>query len=167
MSTLYELTEQWAAVLSLAEEGADAEAIENALADIGGEIEDKADGYAKVIKELEGQAEVAKAEKERLYARETAFKNSARNMKLRLEEAMVRCGKPKIKTDLFSFNIQKNAPSVRIEDEGTLIATLKSSAPDLLKTKIEIDKKALLGALKEGLVIKGAEIQQSESLRIR
>lgn len=167
MSTLYELTEQWAAVLYLAEEGADAEAIENALADISGEIEDKADGYAKIIKELEGQAEIAKMEKERLYSRETAFKNSAKNMKTRLEEAMVLCGKPKFKTELFSFNIQKNAPSVRIDDEGTLVATLKNDAPALLKTKIEIDKKALLSALKEGLVIKGAEIQQSESLRIR
>lgn len=167
MSTLYELTEQWAAVLLLAEEGADAEAIENALADIGGEIEDKADGYAKIIKELEGQAEIAKAEKERLYARETAFKNSAKNMKARLEEAMVRCGKPKFKTDLFSFNIQKNAPSVRIDDESRLVEVLKKKAPEILKTKIEIDKKALLNALKEGAAFKGAEIQQSESLRIR
>ena len=167
MSTLYELTEKWQMVLSLAEEGADEEAIENALADIGGEIEEKADGYAKIIKELEGQSEIAKAEKERLYLREIAFKNSAKRMKNRLEEAMTRCGKQKIKTDLFSFNIQKNAPSLKIEDEDRLVENLKKEAPEMLHTKIEIDKKALLSAIKGGAVYSGAKMQQSESLRIR
>lgn len=167
MSTLYELTEQWAAVLKLAEDGADEEAVANALSDINGEIEEKADGYAKVIKELEAQADVVKIEKERLSSRENVFKNAAKNLKTRLEEVMILCGKTKFKTELFSFNIQKNVPSVIIEDEELLLHELEKDAPEILNTEIKINKKALLDALKAGAVFSGAKINQSESLRIR
>lgn len=167
MNTLYELTEKWQTVLSLSEEGADEEAIENALADIGGEIEEKADGYAKIIKQLEGEAEYIKQEKDRLSSMETTLKNKAKYLKRRLEDAMILTGKNKFKTSLFCFNIQKNAPSLIIEDEAELIDTLIEKAPEMLHTKIEIDKKALLSAIKGGAVYSGAKMQQSESLRIR
>lgn len=164
---LYELTEQWEAVLALAEEGADADAIRDTLESIEGEIEDKADGYAKVIRQLEGQADMAKAEKDRLYQKETACRNAAKDLKRRLEESMVRCGKPKFKTSLFSFNIQKNAPSVAVDDETRLLEWAAKNQPDLVRTKVELDKKRLLEALKGGAEVEYARLQQSESLRIR
>lgn len=164
---LYELTEQWAAVLALLEEDADPEAVRDTLEGIEGEIEDKADGYAKLIKQLEGEAEIIKAEKERLYQRETSLKNKAKDMKARLEEAMVQTGKKKFKTELFSFGIQKNAPSVAVEDETRLLEWVGRYKPDFIRTKKELDKKAILDALKSGEEIKYARLQQSESLRIR
>jgi len=164
---LYELTEQWETVLALAEEGADADAIKDTLESIEGEIEDKADGYAKVIRQLEGQAEIAKAEKDRLSQKETTCRNAAKDLKRRLEETMVRVGKPKIKTDLFSFNIQKNAPSVEIEDETRFINWATQNAPDLLKRTVSIDKTRLKDILKGGAEVKYTALKQSESLRIR
>ncbi|MEA5003821.1 MAG: siphovirus Gp157 family protein [Christensenella sp.] len=167
MATLYELTENWQTVMNLLEEGADGEAVGNALADISGEIEEKADGYAKIIFELNGEAEKIKAEKDRLYAREQAFKNNAKAMKERLEEAMTRCGKPKFKTELFSFNIQKNAPSVVIEDEDRFRTWAEINMPEVLRHKVEVDKKQLSDALKNGAAVEYAGLKYSESLRIR
>ena len=167
MATLYELAENWLKVMQLAEEGADEEAVANALEDIGGEIEDKADGYAKVIKSLEAEAAAIKSETDRLFARKTAMENSAKNLKKRLESTMIACGKTKFRTLLFSFGIQKNAPSVQIEDESGFVAWAQSQSPELIKTKIEINKKELIAQIKSGVEIDGVQLILSESLRIR
>lgn len=164
---LYELTEQWEAVLALQEGGADSEAVQNALDDIGGAIEEKAVGYAKVIRNLEAEAAACKEEKERFYKREQAKKSLAQDLKKRLEEAMVRCGKTKIQTELFNFNIQKNAPSLCIDDETRLMEWLNLHHPELVVKKLEINKEGLKKALKDGLEMDYASIKQSESLRIR
>lgn len=164
---LYELTEQWEAVLAMAEDGVDPVAIKDTLEAIGGEIEEKADGYAKVIRQLEGQAEMAKFEKDRLSQKETTCRNAAKDLKRRLEEAMVQTDKKKFKTELFSFGIQKNAPSVAVENETRLMEWAGRYKPDFIRTKKELDKKAILDALKSGEEIKYARLQQSESLRIR
>ena len=65
----------------------------------------------------------------------------------------------KFKTDLFSFNIQKNPASVNIVGE----------VPEefLIPQEPKVDKKAILAALKAGKTFKFAELFQSEGLRIR
>lgn len=167
MATIYELTEKWLKVKELAEEGADEEAVANALEDIGGEIEEKADGYARVIKSLEAEAAAIKSETERLTARKATLENSTKRLKKRLKEAMEACEKTKFKTLLFSFGIQKNAPSVRIEDESGFLAWAQSNAPELVRTKTELDRKQILEQLKAGAHFDGIELRQTASLRIR
>ena len=58
MSTLYELTGQYMDLMEMAEE-ADPDVLRDTLEGIEGEIEDKADNYAKVIRTLEGQVAVS------------------------------------------------------------------------------------------------------------
>ena len=165
---LYELTEQFLALQELAyDPEVDEQTFQDTMEGLWGEIEDKADGYAKIIMGMKADIEALRAEEGRLAARRKALENRQQALKNNLEPNMRVMGKTKFKTALFSFNIQKNAPSVRIDDEARLMEALKMEAPELLKTKIEIDKKALLSALKAGAAFKGAEIQQSESLRIR
>ena len=67
---LYELTEQWDNVFYMMEDGeTDEQVIFDTLEAIEGEIEYKADNYAKIIRNLQASVDVLKAEEERLYQR--------------------------------------------------------------------------------------------------
>ena len=71
MSKLYELKENYKQIASmLYEEEIDEQCILDTLESIEGEIEEKADNYAVIIKELLGDAEICKQEKLRLEARQ-------------------------------------------------------------------------------------------------
>ena len=61
---LYELTDSYQKILQLIEDGG--EGLEDTLESITDAIEDKADGYGKVIKNIEAQIEAIKNEEKRL-----------------------------------------------------------------------------------------------------
>lgn len=66
MSTLYELTADWLALMEMAEDpDIEEDVFMDTLEGIEGEIEDKADGYAKVIRQLEHDAEACGTEAKR------------------------------------------------------------------------------------------------------
>lgn len=128
---------------------------------IDGEIEDKADGYAKVIKELEGRAYLIDKEIKRLQDKKKTIGNNIKHIKGSLERSMIATGKRKFKTLLFSFGIQKNPASVNvINPEAVPEEFWKQQDPVL-------DKRGLLSFIKENGNTDYAEITQSESLRIR
>ena len=90
---LYDLTNDYEAVLNmLYDEEIDEQMIFDTLEGIEGEIEDKADGYAKIIKELLGDAEKIKEEKIRLEQRQKAFENRAQLLKENLQNTMKQLG---------------------------------------------------------------------------
>jgi len=162
MANIYELTGMWNELYNLADDPEmDAEVWFDTMEGIEGEIEVKADGYAKVIKQIEADAAGIKAEKERLAAKQSSLENKAKYLKQRLQEAMEQVGKDKIKTELFSFGIQNNPPSVFVADE--------SLVPDefLIPQPAKVDKKAIAALLKDGVEVDWAELQQGKSLRIR
>lgn len=160
MSTLYELTGQYMDLMEMAEE-ADPDVLRDTLEGIEGEIEDKADNYAKVIRTLEGQVDTIDAEISRLQSKKKAVKNSIDSIKSNLERSMIQTGKKKFKTDLFSFGIQKNPPTVSVKDESKIPGYFwKQKAP-------ELDRAALKNYLKENGSTEYAELVQGESLRIR
>lgn len=106
---LYELKGNWKQVADmLYEEEIDEQCILDTLEAIEGEIEDKADNYAMIIKNLMASAEAKKAEANRMLEKAKAEENRAKMLKQRIYETMKETGKPKFKTQLFSFNIQKN-----------------------------------------------------------
>lgn len=106
---LYELTEQWDAVFNMLEDGeTDEQVIFDTLESIEGEIEDKADNYAKMIRNLQASADVLKAEEERLYQRRKSTENHIQRLKDNLQANLEFIGKTKFKTDLFSFSVSQN-----------------------------------------------------------
>lgn len=164
MSTLYELEADYMKLLEMAEDPEiDPEVLNDTLEGIEGEIEIKAENYAKVIKELEGQVAVIEAEAKRLSAKKTAIENNISTIKQRLEDAMKTTGKVKFKTELFSFNIQKNPPSVKINEDMMKDIPLEY----LVFPEPKVDKKKVLSEIKEGKEFEWAEMTQGESLRIR
>ena len=163
--TLYDLTAEYQALLQMAEDpDTDPEVLTDTMEALEGEIEEKADGYAIVMKELEATEQKIKTEVDRLNARRLSISNNIRCMKLRLQTSMIETGKTKFKTDLFSFGIQKNPPSV-VMDEQYL-----ENIPEkyLVQQDPTIDKKKIKEDLKAGVDLEGiAHLEQTESLRIR
>lgn len=159
MATLYELTGQFRELLELIEQGEiDAELLADTLEGLEGEVEIKADGYAKVIKELEGKTAMLKGEIERLSNRKSAIENNIKTMKESLEIAMRTTGKTKFKTDLFSFNIQKNPAG--------LVITGDVPSEYLIPQEPKVDNKTIKELLKQQ-ELPFARLEQGESLRIR
>lgn len=155
--TLYELTELYTNLMDLDLED---EQVQEALEEIDEKIEVKADNIAKLIRGLEGQKDICKAEEERIYERRKSIENRINNLKEYLEATMIATDKRKFKTDLFSFNIQKNRASLKILDEEKVPEEYVEYDRKVLKDKL---KKAIT----EGLEVDYAELIQTESLRVR
>lgn len=106
---LYELTEEYAALQEMCyDPEADEQTLRDTMEAVWGEIEDKADGYAKIIMGMKADIEILKAEETRLNARRKRLEERAKWLKDTLEANMREIGMTKFKTALFSFNIQKN-----------------------------------------------------------
>lgn len=162
MSNLYELTNNYETVLNmLYDEDVDEQMILDTLESIEGEIEDKADGYAKIIKELEAKRDARKAEAKRLTNSATVFDNRIKGLKQNLFNTMKQTGKTKFATDLFSFNIVKNG--------GKQSLTIDGEVPkEYTKTKIENDTDKIRQALENGENLPFAHLEpRGESLRIK
>ena len=160
MSTLYELTDNYQRVLEMAEQ-LDEGLLKDTLESIDEAIEVKAENTAKVIKELEGQADMLAKEVQRLNERKTTISNNSTRLKLYLQEEMEKVGKTKIKGDLFNIGIQNNPVAVYVTDEEKL--------PKIFfeEQKPRLNKKLLKEELKSGSTISGAELRQTKGLRIR
>ena len=165
MSTLYELTGQYLLLEDMMDDpDVDEQTLLDTLEGIEGELQDKADGYAKVMRNLEAEAAALKEESDRILKRKRAIDKNIDRMKAALQQSMVLTGYPKFKTNLFSFAIQKNPPKLVIDREST------EHAPEefiIIQAPIW-NKEKLKEALKNGEDVDGiAHLEQGESLRIR
>lgn len=161
MASLYELTGELLQLLEMAQDvDCDPQAIEDTLEGLDYEIEAKADGYAKIDKMLQAQIDMCAAEIKRIQGIKKVYENNQTRLKANLEKCMRLTGKTKFKTDLFSFGIQKNPPSLVIDDE-------KAVPPEYLVIEAKPNKDAIKEALKNGEEISWAHMQQTEGLRIR
>lgn len=154
---LYELTEIYNNLMDLDLEDAD---LEIALKNITDEIEIKAENIGKILKDLDGYVTELKKEEERLYKIRKSTENRQLNLKKYLQSEMEKIDIKKIKTTLFSINIQKNAPSLKIIDESKI-------PEDYWIVEKKINKSDLKDAVKQGLFTDAAELVSTESLRIR
>lgn len=163
--TLYELTEEYKQLLAFAEDpDVDPQVLADTMEGLGGEIEDKADGYAKVMKQLEADAAALKNEIDRLTVRKRSIENNIDRLKDTLKMAMIMTNKTKFKTELFSFGIQKNPKKVVLDKDLAEIPT-----EWLIQQEPKVDKAAIKAALEaEDVTAQSvAHFEQDESLRIR
>lgn len=161
--TLYELSADYRRALDelTAIEDLPAEAIADTLEGLQGAFEDKALNVARYIRNLEAEAGAIAEAKKRMEARERATANQAKRLKDYLRLELERTGiKPKA-ADL-ALSVQKNPPSVKIDDEARLPSDYLETI-----TSTRARKKEILEALKAGAVIPGAKISQSNRLVIR
>lgn len=109
MITLYELTNEYKALLLMAEDPeVDPETIADTMEALEGELEVKAESYVVIIKELTAEAEKFKAESERLTKRKDTLELRIAQLKDRLIESMKETGRDKLPTEHFKLSIAKN-----------------------------------------------------------
>lgn len=159
---IYELTGNYEHLLNmLYDEDVDEKALLDTLESIEGDIEDKAEGYAKIIKELEAQSKARKEEAKRLTESAQTLDNKIKMLKSNLFNCMKITGKTKFTTNLFSFNIVKNG--------GKQPLTIDGDVPkEYTKTVIENDTSKIRQALENGENLPFAHLEpRGERLSIR
>ncbi|EAC4367919.1 siphovirus Gp157 family protein [Listeria monocytogenes] len=157
---LYDLTQSYLTVANM--EDLDEQTLVDTLDSIQENINDKAENIGKLVRMIEVDAAAFKAEKDRFAGKQKTAENKIKSLKLYLQSNMEALGTKKLKTELFSFNIQKNPISLKIDDEGGLYTDYVHQV-----TSYEIDKEKLKQDLKLGKDVGTAHLEQSESLRIR
>jgi len=157
---LYELKENYLKVLELIEAGE--ENLEDTLESINDTIEVKAENYAKIIRNLEGNVNMLKAEVERLNSRKKSIEGNVDRLKENLKMAMIVTGKEKIKTGLFNITVANNPPAVRVYDEELIPEKYFN-----IETIKKLDKTAIKDVIKSGGVVAGADLTVGKGLRIK
>ena len=139
----------------------DPEVMKDTLDSINDAIENKAENIAKLVRNLESDVSAYKEEEDRLKTKRQAAENKVKWLKTYLEDNMKLTGKTKFKSGMFNFSIQKNPASVNITDEKIIPEDFLIPQPP------KVDKTSLKEILKRGIEVPGAELKQTEGLRIR
>lgn len=158
---LFELTENYVKFFTMLEEADEiTEELEEMANNLNIAIEEKSDNYVKMIKNLDTDVEAFKNQEKIFNKKRKTAENKIAWLKKNLQSSMEQTGRKKVKTELFTISIQKNAPALDITSEDNI-------GDEYYKVERTLNKKDLLKDIKEGLIIDGVGIKQSESLRIR
>lgn len=160
MATLYEITGDMMLLIEMLDEDPENEFVKDTLEGLSGELEQKADGYCKVIFQYDHESENLESEIKRLQARKVQVDNNIARLKDALFNAMQTVGVKKIKGDLFTLTIRHNATS---------LDKIPDNLPEkyLLPQPAKVDKKQLLNDIKAGVQIEGVTTKRTQSLLIK
>ena len=162
MANLYELTGDFIQLQQMLYDGdIDEQTFNDTLETVNYVIEEKADNYAKIMKNIDSDIAGIKAEEKRLADKRKSLEGRKKGLKNNLEHSMKVLGKTKFKTQLFSFRIQKNPAKLVIDYED------KIPQEFYIKQEPKLDNSALKEAIKNGLKIEGVGLIQGEGLRIK
>ena len=145
-----------------AEAGEDIAGLMARLDEIDEAWDKKADNYARLMREAEARADVAKAEAERLTARRKRAEALAESLKARMKFAMKARGLGLAETSIGTWKFGKGRESVEILDAAKVPDEyLVHPAPTVSKTAIMAAYKAT------GEIIPGTEITRNESFGLK
>lgn len=153
---LYELTEIYENIENLDDDVN----VASALATVDGELEDKLESIAKIIKNLDATAKAYEEEEKRLKARKMATKNRIDDIKRYVKENLEAMGKDKVEAGIFKWSLQFGPGRVEITDETKIPEEFFVTEVKPLKTEIK-------KAIESGEITEGAEIVREKSLRLR
>lgn len=158
---LFELTENYVKFFTMLEEADEiTEELEEMANNLNIAIEEKSDNYVKMIKNLDADVEAFKNQEKIFNKKRKTAENKIAWLKKNLQSSMELQGRKRVETELFTISIQKNTPALDITSEDNI-------GDEYYKIERTLNKKDLLKDIKEGLIIDGVGIKQSESLRIR
>jgi len=169
MSSLYQLTASYRALLdTLADGDFDAATISDTIEASGivDDMQDKAQGYEYVARSLEAETPAMMAEIERLQARIASRAKSAQALRESLLTHMRGAGLDKIESAMFTFSVRKNPHSVEISDAAAL-PPIYWHLPEPKPPVAAPDKKKIIEALKAGGDVPGARLSFSTRLEIK
>ena len=166
--TLYEITGELLELQNMIEEGVDPDVINDTIESVEFDLEQKAEGYVMVIRNLEAQAKAIKDEEKRLREKRLSAENGIERLKKRLFDSMNATGKKKLNAGVFTLSVQKNGGALPV----IIDADVENMPKEMLKIEIRPDTKRIAELLqdeeKSRLYSKFAHFgERGESLRIR
>lgn len=139
-----------------------------ALTELKGDFDTKAESVSLYIKELEAGAKALGESIKNLQSRKKTMENKVERLKAYLINSMDTVNETKIETDKVRISLRNNAPSVLVYDEKTFINQYKGYRDDLLKySEPTINKTAIKDALKSGEHIAGATLESKRTVTIK
>lgn len=135
-------------------------AVAAAMDAVDAALEEKLESTAKVIRNLEAEADGLEAEEKRLKARKMAVRNRIADIKGYVQQNLEAMGKDNVTSGIFKWSIQANAPSVNILDEDLIPDAYWKIERKPMKTEIK-------KAIEAGELTEGAELVRTKSLRLR
>ena len=165
MATLYELSAGYASLLDmydLAETDAERADIMDMLTSTEGDITEKAEAYARIMKNKQAEADGLKAEADRLTAKRKAAEAVVDRMKEAITTTMMLVGAKEIGTTIGKWRLQTNPWSCEVLDANAVPKEWH------IKVEDKIDRAGLVRHFKEtGELIHGVEFRQSVGARFR
>lgn len=159
---LYELAKAYENIWELVDdETMDLAVLETAIQQIEGQIESKCENIAIIMKELEADIAMFKAEEKRLADRRKALENKHGWLKGYLQGELEKTGINKVKAGVFTVALQNNPPAVDITGEVPTEFTV------IIPEERRADKKLISEYLKAGNKVEWARLRQDKSLRVR
>lgn len=153
---LYELTEIYENIENLDDDVN----VASALATVDGELEDKLESIAKMIKNLNATAAAYEEEEKRLKAQKIAVKNRVDDIKRYVKENLEAIGKDKVEAGIFKWSLQFGPGRVEITDETRIPKEFFVTEVKPLKTEIK-------EAIENGEITEGAKIVREKSIQLR
>lgn len=160
---LYPLTQKYQSLLDLLEDGeAPEEAINDTMSMIVEDIKDESEDCCMVLKQLQADKEILKAEKQRIAAKESAIQRNIDRMRGAMLHAMLLTGLNKIKTPLFSL-------STRTYQKLVLDVPEDKIPKEFQKVTVKADMKGLEEFMKDNamLATSFAHFEPADSLIVR
>ena len=163
--TLYELSEAYMTLLDMydtADDDAHRDEILAIITATAGAIEDKAEAYARIMRNYKAEADGYKAEIDRLNARYKAANHAVERLQGALLAAMQLLDLHEIQTSIGKWRTQNNPPRAEILDEAAVPEEWRIPQPD------KIDRAGIMKHYREtGEIIPGTEIRRDVGIRFR
>lgn len=121
---------------------------------------EKVENIVYVIKQNEADMKMLREEEKRLAGKRKTLEKKNEFLIDYTYQSLNEVGMKKTKAGTFNLNIQKNPKSVNILDDALI-------TDDYLRVTTSLDKQKIKKDLLEGKVVAGAELIQTEGLRIR
>lgn len=159
MANLFEMTQAASLLYDLLQnDEIDEQTVNDTLDAMG--TDEKVESYCKVIKQLQADTEMFKAEIDRISARKRTAENAIERMRNALLAFMEASKKDKITAGTFTVSTA-TTKSVNIVDESLIPSEY------LILPPVKIDKAEISKALRSGETVKGAELIETKGVRIR
>lgn len=162
MAKLYELTDYYRNLEALLDNpDIPQEEIQKSLNELTGDITEKFESIAKIIRGKECDVEGYKKEEKRLNARRITAENQIEFLRNYIFDSMRALDEQEIKGNVFTLKLRKSPPTVKIINQEAIPEQYYIPQPG------KLDKKAMLDDLKANKTIDGVEMVQGETLSIR
>jgi phage host-nuclease inhibitor protein Gam len=128
------------------------------------ELQTKAVKYALVIRQMDAEAAMLKAEIARMNALKKSKENAVARLKEAIAGAMQMYGITKIQGDLINLSFRKSQKVMQVDAEMDALSALPER---FLRTKTEVDTSAIRASLKAGEEVDGFEMVENQSLQLK